>query len=86
MAEHSTCQPGRPTPQGEGKEISGEVSGGQPFQRAKSRGSFLGDGGGGGRGDLGESKCFGLKSTEEVGGAILPYLLRPLLSNDWVSK
>ena len=37
IAEHSMCQPGRPSPQGEGHEVSS--CGFVAFQRAKSRGS-----------------------------------------------
>ena len=39
IAEHSMCQPGRPSPQGEGQAVSSPSF--SPFQSAKSSGSSL---------------------------------------------
>ena len=39
IAEHSMCQPGRPSPQGDGQEVSSPSL--WPFQSAKSSGSSL---------------------------------------------
>ena len=41
IAEHSMCQPGRPSPQGEGQAVSS--SGLRAFQSAKSSGSSFSD-------------------------------------------
>src|SRR3989344_3759283 len=41
IAEHSMCQPGKPTPQGLSHSISRFSPLGENFQRAKSRGSFF---------------------------------------------